>query len=500
MGPIHDNKGLEQGGISSSDKYKIYNNEQSRLAQSSGLGVSVMGHMISAIGLADDTALVSDSILSLKLLLYLTNQYCDKYSVELFPDKTRLLAFSTSEKDPLVNYARLTSLISLHGEKISFSREAEHLGILRSSTPGSLCNILVRLQEHNRKLFSLLPAGLALGHHANPAACIRAEQLYALPVLLSGVAALVLKKSEVSMLSACYKNTLQRLMKLHEKTPDCAVYFLAGSLPCAAILHLRQLSLFLMICHLRDDTLNLLARSILTNAKPSAKSWFQGIRTLSIQYGLPHPLLLLESPPPKHHFKKLCKEKVLEFWHEKLSREADSPSLEYLCPAYLSLTTPHPIWSSLDGNPYEAKAAKIQAVFLTGRYRTARLCRFWSENNREGYCLLDSCKDRLITEDLDHIILYCPSLSETRRRLFRFTSDYVAAQPILSDIIRAYLYATDTKVVMQFIIDCSVLPLVISAHQTHGQDIHKHLYKITRTWCRSLHRDRLRALGRYVNA
>ena len=166
----------------------------------------------------------------------------------------------------------------------------------------------------------------------------------------------------------------------------------------------------------------------------------------------------------------------------------------------MSLTTPHPIWSSLDGNPYEAKAAKIQAVFLTGRYRTARLCRFWSENNREGYCLLDSCKDRLITEDLDHIILYCPSLSETRRRLFRFTSDYVAAQPILSDIIRAYLYATDTKVVMQFIIDCSVLPLVISAHQTHGQATHNYLYKIMCTWCRSLHRDRLRALGRYVNA
>ena len=76
----------------------------------------------------------------------------------------------------------------------------------------------------------------------------------------------------------------------------------------------------------------------------------------------------------------------------------------------------------------------------------------------------------------------------------------IVAQPILSDNIRAYLYATDTKVVMQFIIDCSVLPLVISAHQTHGQAIHNHLYKITRTWCRSLDRDRLRALGRYVNA
>ena len=62
MGPIHDNKGLEQGGISSSDKYKIYNNEQSRSAQSSGMGVSVMGHMISAIALADDKVLMCLSL------------------------------------------------------------------------------------------------------------------------------------------------------------------------------------------------------------------------------------------------------------------------------------------------------------------------------------------------------------------------------------------------------------------------------------------------------
>ena len=272
MGPILDNKGLEQGGLGSSDLYKIYSNEQSMTAQKSGLGVNVHDHTVSLIALADDAALVSDNIIFLKHLLYLTTQYCNKYGVELVVDKTKLLAFSSQENIPWVKYAELTSQVELYGHRIPFSNEAEHLGVLRTNTPSNnMPNILVRLQEHNKKLFSILPAGLGLGHHANPAACVRAEQIYALPVLLSGLSALVLRRAEVNMIAACYKNTLQRLMKLRERTPDCAVFFLAGSLPCQAVLHLRQLSLFLMICHLKEDILQN-QRSLNPNLRPTPGS------------------------------------------------------------------------------------------------------------------------------------------------------------------------------------------------------------------------------------
>ena len=78
------------------------------------------------------------------------------------------------------------------------------------------------------------------------------------------------------------------------------------------------------------------------------------------------------------------------------------------------------------------------------------------------------------------------------------TFEYVAAHPYISEIVWTYLYSVNPKVVMQFILDCSVLPMVISAYQEHGPTVHAHLFKITRMWCRSLHRDRLRALGRYI--
>ena len=62
-GPIHDQQGLEQGGVSSSDCYKLYNNEMLDIAHMSTLGVEMTGNLIlSAIGQADDTVILSNDL------------------------------------------------------------------------------------------------------------------------------------------------------------------------------------------------------------------------------------------------------------------------------------------------------------------------------------------------------------------------------------------------------------------------------------------------------
>ena len=487
---------MEQEGVASSDKYKVYNNEQGTSAQNSLLGVTIRDITISSITLADDTVLTSNSIINLHLLLHLTTQYCKKYRVELVPDKTKHLVFSRNSESTEVEYAKLISPISLNGHEIAFAEQAEHLGILRSVSAGNMPNIMERVSAHNKKLFSILPAGFSLHHHANPAACLRVEQLYALPVLLSGLSALVLTKQETDIISACYKNTLQRLLKLHDRTPDCVVFFLAGSLPAPALLHLRQLSLLCMISHLEGNTLKSVQTRILIEAKPSANSWIQQVRDICVQYQLPHPLQLFSSPMKKERFKTLCKQKVSEYWHEKLAHQAGLPSLSFLQPDFLSLSSPHPIYSSLDGNQYQAKAARIQSLFLSGRYRSEELCRFWSQN-RDGFCLLDSCKDLKISENIQHILLHCAGLTEVRRRLVAFTGKMTDDKSVLKQIIETYLFSQDEELRMQFLMDCSVLPPVITAYQEYGATIHQSLFRVSRTWCRSMHVARLKALGRF---
>ena len=108
MGPISDQLGVEQGGPNSSDFYKIYNNEQISGAQTSGFGTSIGNVNVAAIGLADDTALVSNDISQLQHLLQLTLNYCQEYQVQLSAVKTKLLIYSATDSD-YVKYCKLLS-------------------------------------------------------------------------------------------------------------------------------------------------------------------------------------------------------------------------------------------------------------------------------------------------------------------------------------------------------------------------------------------------------
>ena len=171
MGPINDTRGLEQGGVHSSDAYKIYNNEQAIQAQATTLGVTMNLACISCITMADDAILLSNSIIDLNNLLYLTERYCEKYDVHLVPRKIKLVAFTKDES--WVEYDKNISPITVSGNKIPFSDEAEHLGVIRSATANNTTNIMNRISAHRSKLFSLLPAGLAYQHQANPAAVLK---------------------------------------------------------------------------------------------------------------------------------------------------------------------------------------------------------------------------------------------------------------------------------------------------------------------------------------
>ena len=118
MGPILDTRGLEQGGIYSSDAYKIYNTEQTTTSQQSLLGASVYNDCISCISLADDTALISDSLVNLNNLLHLTSNYCSKYDVELVPEKTNLIKFQPIGREEDLDMEVLQ--LKMYGKTIPF--------------------------------------------------------------------------------------------------------------------------------------------------------------------------------------------------------------------------------------------------------------------------------------------------------------------------------------------------------------------------------------------
>ena len=137
--------------------------------------------------------------------------------------------------------------------------------------------------------------GIAKNHRGSPSSALKVQQIYGTSVLLSGVASLVLKEKEITLLENHFKLTLERIQKLHTNTPRAVVYLLAGTLPLQGVIHCRQMSLFSMICRLKSDLLNKHAKYVLTALDESCKSWFFEIMKICRLYKLPHPLSLLNS-------------------------------------------------------------------------------------------------------------------------------------------------------------------------------------------------------------
>ena len=132
----------------------------------------------------------------------------------------------------------------------------------------------------------------------------------------------------------------------------------------------------------------------------------------------------------------------------------------------------------------------IQLKMLSGRYRVAMLTRHWSPN-RSCDCPAPECPD---PETLEHLLLFCRYYDQSRlklRRLWESVSD-----PLTSDLLLEVLDGPPT-ILVQFILDASTHPTVIKLVQSYGQDLLVTIFHLTRTWCYSLHRERLRLLGHF---
>ena len=159
----------------------------------------------------------------------------------------------------------------------------------------------------------------------------------------------------------------------------------------------------------------------------------------------------------------------------------------------MSLTKPHPLWSSCGSNPYEIHKAVVQAKMLSGRYVTDKLARHWRQNT-SGICSIPGCTGQDIGS-LEHMLLFCPALSDVRHRVIQLCHRVSSESEVLKNILSFYLNGQTTDIVMQFLLDCSVLPAVIKLRQNGSTDIVENLFYITRTWCYSIHRSRMTKIG-----
>ena len=125
--------------------HKLANNEQLKVAQNSGIGIDLetsfisqgqdnylLPQVLAAIGLADDVGLISNTVLGLRALLQLSEEYCYKYHVKQVPDKTKLLVFFPKSTSSVTDLELSTNCLKLGGMRVLPSIKATHVGLVWS--------------------------------------------------------------------------------------------------------------------------------------------------------------------------------------------------------------------------------------------------------------------------------------------------------------------------------------------------------------------------------
>ena len=356
-------------------------------------------------------------------------------------------------------------------------------------------HILDRLAAHRRAMQGILHCGLAKAHRGNPTASLRLERSYGAPVLLSGVASLVLSSTELSVIHQQYKSCIRQLLRLPITTPECFTMFFAGALPATAIVHLRTLNLLGMIGRLGPHgILDRLGRHSLLTACNKG-SWFLATRRICQKYSLPDPLIVLQQPLPKARWKSLCKSQVVRWWECQFRGEAAGlTSLVNFNPHYFSLIKTHRTLS-LAGSPHEVSKATTVMLMMSGRYITCHHTRHWDMSNTAGACKLcpSSPECPAPPGTLQHQLLLCPALQPAYASAARLWTEFLAARPLLQPVVAEYTLGS-LESSLQFLLNPSALPSVIRAAQLLGQGVYSDCHYLSRTWCHSTHVLRLKLL------
>ena len=155
---------------------------------------------------------------------------------------------------------------------------------------------------------------------------------------------------------------------------------------------------------------------------------------------------------------------------------------KYFNPDFLSLTSSHPIFLTCGSSPYEVSKAVVQARFLSGRARVESLTKYWDMSNKDVVCLLGQSTNPL-PGTIEHLLLAggCPALVDARLSMISMFQAYMVPRAYLLSLFKE-LFGKNDNTMMQFLLDCSVLPSIIRLSQISEIPVLYDIFNLTRTY------------------
>ena len=364
---FNETQGVRQGGIPSTELFKVRGDSLLHRIEKSLLGFSVGTVDLSVPTCADDMILLSSSPIDLQAMI---NIAAADASWERYK-------FSSTKTKAFVSKARARSdqhienCWSLGGTQLETTTEETHLGIVRTSDTKTTETVRNNITKSRRALYALLSSGMHGLNGVHPKVSLKLWNSYILPRLTYGLQQMVCSKKDLELIERFQRSTFRRLQHLPERTSNSVTLLILGELPVQATIDKQTLTFFSSILTDPNSKEHLLVHRQLAVKDPYSNSWVMHVARLLRQYDLPSPHHLLTNPPGRTStgWKMQVKEAIRSYWMKELIQDVGHKiTARFLSKDSLKCGILHPLWNLTPFHLYDIRQACIKAKMLAGVY------------------------------------------------------------------------------------------------------------------------------------
>lgn len=403
--PYAVSQGVRQGGVISTDLYKLYLDHMLDRAQESMMGFPIGTAVIGAASCADDVLLIADTPHGRQWLVDDAHYYGRTHRFN--HNLTKSVVSAKGDKAP----EEVLMGVDVMPAVDSFV----HLGLERNLAKRNIIEdcIIDRVDLGRRTAYALMGVGLHGKHGLNPSVSLKIITTYVIPRMLYGLETVQINITTMEKLELFYRGLLKDIQGLPKTTATEAVFLLIGALPLTAELHARRLLLAGAVGRLApDNPLRCAFVRQLAVKGPSSNSWIIQTMNIAELYNLDLPDCF-DNPPVKSQWKLRVRRAVTLHWQSKLIADATEKSpLRYLSPQMFRPDKPqaHPIWIQCGSDPRRITPASVRARMLCGALPLQATIARTNKKSPDPTCQL--CMEQ--QEDMVHFLLDCPALQKPR--------------------------------------------------------------------------------------
>ena len=232
---VKEHKGNRQGHGRASGHFKVYINSCLLSLNSTSLGFHLGPLCSTAVCVADDAYMHSDSPSGLQGALDILSHYAKRYQLKFNADKTKIVV--TGSKQDMAFYKETTPW-KLDGQRVPVVDANDHLGLVVAGLDEEQRNVDKNISKCRASLLKLLGPAFAFKCLLSPVLQLHLWRTCCLPVLLSGLPALPVRPAQTKSLQLFHNKVMRGFLKLSKSSPIPALHFLLGELPAAlSLLH-----------------------------------------------------------------------------------------------------------------------------------------------------------------------------------------------------------------------------------------------------------------------